>query len=96
MPQASTARWNLVKTGEGFRASPAQLSPAGAAAIGYGHLVHRGPVCGAASEAPFAGGISETPIQIILTRHRASRRSRLYSENALEAAYSSREIVGGI
>jgi lysozyme len=34
--------------------------PANDGSIAYGHLVHHGPVCGAASEeAPFAGGITE-------------------------------------
>jgi len=33
--------------------------PANDCTIGYGHLVHKGPVCGAASEAPFVLGISE-------------------------------------
>jgi lysozyme len=33
--------------------------PANDCSIGYGHLVHQGPICGAASEAPFAAGITE-------------------------------------
>ncbi|MCU1247102.1 MAG: phage-related lysozyme (muraminidase) [Edaphobacter sp.] len=56
--QISNAGLNLIKTDEGFKPHLYDC-PANDATIGYGHLVHHGPVCGAASEAPFAGGITE-------------------------------------
>jgi GH24 family phage-related lysozyme (muramidase) len=34
--------------------------------IGYGHLVHHVPIWGAASEAPFAGGITEPAATALL------------------------------
>jgi len=48
----------LIKVSESFK-SHLYNCPANDCTIGYGHLVHKGPVCGAASEAPFVLGISE-------------------------------------
>lgn len=56
--QLSNAGLCLIKNGEGFKPRLYNC-PANDASIAYGHLVHHGPVCGAASEAPFAGGVSE-------------------------------------
>jgi len=56
--QISNTGLNLIKLDEGFRPHLYNC-PANDATIGYGHLVHKGPICGAASEAPFISGISE-------------------------------------
>jgi lysozyme len=48
------------------------------ATIAYGHLVHKGPVCGAASEAPFTGGISEEQGSVLLLEDVA------YAEHAVQ------------
>jgi GH24 family phage-related lysozyme (muramidase) len=56
--QLSTAGLDLIKSSEGFK--PHLYNDAdGNATIAYGHLVHHGPICGVASEKPFANGISE-------------------------------------
>jgi lysozyme len=47
-------------------------------ATSYGHLVHHGPVCGAASEVPFAGGITEGQGSALLLQDLA------YAEHAVE------------
>jgi lysozyme len=56
--QVSNAGLNLVKSDEGFK-SHLYNCPANDATIGYGHLVHLGPICGAPSEKPFTSGIGE-------------------------------------
>jgi GH24 family phage-related lysozyme (muramidase) len=56
--QTSNAGLNLIKSDEGFK-SHLYNCPANDASIGYGHLVHKGPVCGASSEQPFLSGIDE-------------------------------------
>jgi lysozyme len=63
----------LIKSGDGFRV-PCENSYA----IGYGHLLQHGPICGAASEAPFAGGISEAAATALLLQDVA------YAEHAVE------------
>jgi lysozyme len=54
----SDAGLSIVKKFEGFEPHLYNC-PANDCSIGYGHLVHHGPICGAASEAPFAAGITE-------------------------------------
>jgi lysozyme len=56
--QISNAGLNLIKADEGFK-SHLYNCPANDATIGYGHLVHKGPVCGSPSEQPFLSGINE-------------------------------------
>jgi GH24 family phage-related lysozyme (muramidase) len=63
--QISNTGLNLIKMDEGFKPRLYNC-PAHDASIGYGHLVHHGPVCGAASEAPFAGGITEAAATVLL------------------------------
>lgn len=46
---------------------------AGHCTVGYGHLVHLGPCCGAASEMPFYGGIT---LQSALALERADVASK--------------------
>ena len=75
--QISSAGLDLIKQAEGFKPHLYDC-PAGDATIGYGHLVHHGPVCGAASEAPFAGGISEQQGSALLLQDVA------YAEHAVE------------
>ncbi|WP_433963682.1 lysozyme [Tunturiibacter gelidiferens] len=75
--QLSNAGLNLIKTGEGFKPHLYNC-PAHDASIGYGHLVHQGPICGAASEAPFAGGVSEEQGTALLLQDAA------YAEHAVE------------
>ena len=75
--QLSNAGLSLIKTGEGFEPNLYNC-PANDASIGYGHLVHHGPVCGSASEAPFAGGISEEQATALLLQDAA------YAEHAIE------------
>jgi lysozyme len=77
MMQISNAGLNLIKTDEGFKPHLYNC-PANDATIGYGHLVHHGPICGAASEAPFAGGISEAAATALLLQDVA------YAEHAVE------------
>lgn len=40
--------------------------PAGNATVGYGHLVHMGPIDGRPSEAPFKDGCSELQAELLL------------------------------
>jgi lysozyme len=68
---------NLIKSEEGFK-SKLYTCPADDATIGYGHLVHHGPVCGAASEASFGGGITEQQATDLL------RQDVSYAEHAVE------------
>lgn len=75
--QISDAGLDLIKTQEGFE-SHLYNCPANDASIGYGHLVHLGPICGAASEAPFAGGITEEQGSDLLLQDVA------YAEHAVE------------
>lgn len=75
--RASSAAIDLIKAAEGFK-SHLYNCPANDASIGYGHLVHHGPVCGAASEAPFAGGITEDQATALLVQDVA------YAEHAVE------------
>jgi lysozyme len=56
--QTSKAGIDLIKVSESFKPHLYNC-PANDATIGYGHLVHKGPVCGAASEAPYLSGIDE-------------------------------------
>src|SRR5580704_1736894 len=75
--QLSNAGIDLIKSAEGFepRMYPC---PAGDASIGFGHLIHKGPICGAASEAPFAGGITEAAATALLLQDVG------YAEHAVE------------
>jgi lysozyme len=57
--QTSSVGINLIKVSESFEPH-IYPCPANDATIGYGHLIHKGPPCGAASELPFANGIDET------------------------------------
>lgn len=75
--QISDAGLQLIKTDEGFKPRLYNC-PANDATVGYGHLVHHGPICGAASEAPFAGGISEAAATALLLQDVA------YAEHAVE------------
>jgi lysozyme len=75
--QISNAGLNLIKTAEGFKPHLYNC-PANDATIGYGHLVHKGPLCGAASEAPFANGINEEQGSALLLEDAA------YAEHAVE------------
>ena len=75
--QLSNAGLNLIKTGEGFKPHLYNC-PANDASFGYGHLVHHGPICGAASEAPFVGGISEQQGTALLLEDAA------YAQHAVE------------
>jgi lysozyme len=77
MMQLSNAGLNLIKTNEGFKPHLYNC-PANDASIGYGHLVHQGPICGAASEAPFAEGVSEEQGTALLLQDAA------YAEHAVE------------
>jgi lysozyme len=54
----SKAGLDLIKSDESF-VPKLYDCPAGDATVGYGHLVHHGLVCGAASEAPFAHGVTQ-------------------------------------
>jgi lysozyme len=72
----SNAGLALIKTAEGFE-SHLYTCPAGDATIGYGHLVHHGPVGGAASEAPFVGGVDEQRATDLL------RQDVAYAEHAV-------------
>jgi GH24 family phage-related lysozyme (muramidase) len=67
----SDAGLDLIRDCEGFK-SHLYNCPANDASIGYGHLVHHGPVCGAASEAPFANGITEAGATTLLLSDVAS------------------------
>jgi GH24 family phage-related lysozyme (muramidase) len=75
--QISDAGLALIKTDEGFKPHLYDC-PSNCCSIGYGHLVHHGPICGAASEAPFAGGITEQQGTALLMRDVA------YAEHAVE------------
>jgi lysozyme len=75
--QIPSAGLNLIKTDEGFKPHLYDC-PANDTTIGYGHLVHHGPVCGVASEAPFAGGVTEAAATALLTQDLA------YAEHAVE------------
>jgi lysozyme len=63
--QISTAGLNLIKTAEGFKPHLYNC-PANDCSIGYGHLIHKGPVCGAASELPYVSGIDEAHASALL------------------------------
>lgn len=68
----SPAGLRFLEIHEGFR-EHLYNDTAGHATIGYGHLVHRGPVGTAPqSEAPFAGGLARAPAAILLARDVAS------------------------
>jgi lysozyme len=75
--QISTAGLALIKTDEGFN-SHLYNCPANDATIGYGHLVHKGPVCGAPSEKPFVAGIDEQQGSTVLLADAS------YAEHAVE------------
>src|SRR5258708_5185339 len=73
----SVAGLNLIKKDEGFK--PRLYNrPVNDASMGYGHLVHHGPICGAASEAPILVGISEEQRTELLLQDVA------YAEHAVE------------
>jgi lysozyme len=57
----------LIKHFEGFK-SKLYNCPAGDCSIGYGHLVHLGPIDGRAEEKPFENGISEAQGSALLLR----------------------------
>ncbi len=65
---ASAQVVEFIKAREAFRAD-LYNDPAGHCTIGYGHLVHRGNCDGQASEAPFAGGVSEARATELLRAH---------------------------
>jgi lysozyme len=75
--QISNEGLALIKTDEGFKPRLYNC-PANDCSIGFGFLVHHGPICGAASEAPFAGGISEERATELLLQDVA------YAEHAVE------------
>jgi lysozyme len=75
--QISNAGLDLIKTCEGFRPYLYNC-PANDTTIGYGHLVHKGAVCGASSEQPFAAGIDEEQGSALL------RADVAYAEHAVE------------
>jgi hypothetical protein len=62
-----SAGLNLFQTGEDFVVRVYKRSSSDVT-IGYAHLVHHGPVCGEASEAAFASGISEQQGSALLFR----------------------------
>jgi lysozyme len=75
--QISNAGLNLIKADEGFKPHMYNC-PDRDCSVGYGHLMHHGPICGAASEAPFAGGISEAAATALLLEDAG------YAEHAVE------------
>jgi lysozyme len=56
--QLSPDGLNLIQSCEGFEWHLYNC-PANDASIGFGHLVHHGPICGDPTEAPFLGGITQ-------------------------------------
>lgn len=73
----SNAGLNLIRQAEGTE-YVLYNDPSNHCSIGTGHLVHHGPICGAASEAPFAGGITEAAATALLLQDVA------YAEHAVE------------
>jgi GH24 family phage-related lysozyme (muramidase) len=56
---------DLIKSSESF-VDHLYNDQAGHCTVGYGYLVHKGPCCGAPTEAPFEQGISEITAQQLL------------------------------
>jgi GH24 family phage-related lysozyme (muramidase) len=89
--QVSTAGLDLIKSFEGFKPHLYNC-PAGDATIGYGHLVHHGPVCGDASEVPFLSGIDEVRAsELLLTDVEYAEHAvlRLVNVNLTQGQYDA-------
>ena len=79
--QISNTGLSLIKT---TRASSliAYNCPANDATIGYGHLVHLGPICGAASEAQFAGAITEEQGATLPPRLKGASKEKPFAKSS--------------
>jgi lysozyme len=75
--QTSKAGIDLIKASEGFKPHLYDC-PARDCSIGFGHLVHHGPTCGAASEASYLSGIDEVHATSLLITDVS------YAEHAVE------------
>jgi lysozyme len=83
----------LIKESEGFK-SRLYNCPAGHCSIGYGHLVHKGPITGDASEAPFKNGISEAWATLLLHADVAWVEHEIHSQVKVDLNQHQFDAVG--